>query len=110
MLTITLAHISYTASFVAIAVLGRLAGIDRTLEEAAQDLGATPRLVFLLAGVSYYKTAAPPVVDLGDLATTAAERAYQCHRDIVCRKRDTGHHRHHPGAALANRPVEPIGG
>ena len=47
-LTITLAHISYTASFVAIAVLGRLAGIDRTLEEAAQDLGATPRLVFLL--------------------------------------------------------------
>ena len=39
------------------------------VEEAA-------RLVFLLAGVSYYKTAAPPVVDLGDLATTAAERAF----------------------------------
>jgi putrescine transport system permease protein len=47
-LTITLAHISYTASFVTIAVLGRLAGIDRTLEEAAQDLGASPPLVFLL--------------------------------------------------------------
>ena len=37
---------------------------------------AAARLVYLLAGVSYYKTAAPPVVDLGDLATTAAERAF----------------------------------
>jgi hypothetical protein len=33
------------------------------------------RLVFLLAGVSYYKTAAPPVVDLGDHGLTAAEEA-----------------------------------
>jgi UDP-N-acetyl-alpha-D-muramoyl-L-alanyl-L-glutamate epimerase len=31
------------------------------------------RLVFLLAGVSYYKTAAPPVIDLGDTAVTEAE-------------------------------------
>ena len=29
---------------------------------------AAARLVFLLAGVSYYKTAAPPVIDLGDTA------------------------------------------
>ncbi|HEU5417277.1 MAG TPA: hypothetical protein VFV41_06265 [Streptosporangiaceae bacterium] len=34
------------------------------------------RLVFLLAGVSYYKTAAPPVIDLGDTAVTGAERAF----------------------------------
>jgi UDP-N-acetyl-alpha-D-muramoyl-L-alanyl-L-glutamate epimerase len=34
------------------------------------------RLVFLLAGVSYYKTAAPPVIDLGDTAVTDAERAF----------------------------------
>src|SRR5690349_21385053 len=33
------------------------------------------RLLFLLAGVSYYKAAAPPVVDLGDHALTAAEEA-----------------------------------
>ena len=33
------------------------------------------RLVFLLAGVSYYKTAAPPVIDLGDTPVTDAERA-----------------------------------
>ena len=31
------------------------------------------RLVFLLAGVSYYKTAAPPVIDLGQTALTEAE-------------------------------------
>ena len=33
------------------------------------------RLVFLLAGVSYYKTAAPPVIDLGRTALTEAEHA-----------------------------------
>jgi UDP-N-acetyl-alpha-D-muramoyl-L-alanyl-L-glutamate epimerase len=34
---------------------------------------AAARLVFLLAGVSYYKTAAPPVIDLGPTALTEAE-------------------------------------
>jgi UDP-N-acetyl-alpha-D-muramoyl-L-alanyl-L-glutamate epimerase len=34
------------------------------------------RLVFLLAGVSYYKTAAPPVIDLGANPVTDAERAF----------------------------------
>ena len=34
------------------------------------------RLVFLLAGVSYYKTAAPPVIDLGDTAVTDLEREF----------------------------------
>jgi len=37
---------------------------------------AAARLVFLLAGVSYYKTAAPPVVDLGPTVLTAAELAF----------------------------------
>ena len=37
---------------------------------------AVARLVFLLAGVSYYKTAAPPVIDLGVTAVTATERAF----------------------------------
>jgi UDP-N-acetyl-alpha-D-muramoyl-L-alanyl-L-glutamate epimerase len=36
---------------------------------------AAARLVFLLAGVSYYKTAAPPVIDLGPTALTDAELA-----------------------------------
>src|SRR5487761_1433353 len=37
---------------------------------------AAARLVFLLAGVSYHKTAAPPVIDLGDTALTEAELAF----------------------------------
>ena len=37
---------------------------------------AAARLVYLLAGVSYYKTAAPPVVDLGDTALTGREQAF----------------------------------
>ena len=37
---------------------------------------AAVRILFLLAGVSYYKTSAAPVIDLGDLATTAAERDF----------------------------------
>src|SRR6516225_1193582 len=41
--------------------------------EAAQ---AAARLVFLLVGVSYYKTAAPPVIDFGETALTEAEHAF----------------------------------
>ena len=38
--------------------------------------GQAARLVFLLAGVSYYKTAAPPVIDLGTTAVTDTERRF----------------------------------
>ncbi|MEM7033286.1 MAG: ABC transporter permease [Chloroflexota bacterium] len=38
--TIIAAHVAFNISFVAIVVRARLAGMDRTLEEAAQDLGA----------------------------------------------------------------------
>jgi UDP-N-acetyl-alpha-D-muramoyl-L-alanyl-L-glutamate epimerase len=48
-------------------------GNPRWNSEAAQ---AAARLVFLLAGVSYYKTAAPPVVDLGETALTNPEQAF----------------------------------
>ena len=48
-------------------------GNPRWRTEAAQ---AAARLVFLLAGVSYYKTAAPPVIDLGETALTEAEQAF----------------------------------
>ena len=37
---------------------------------------AAARLVFLLAGVSYYKTAAPPVIHLGTTPLTDHERAF----------------------------------
>jgi UDP-N-acetyl-alpha-D-muramoyl-L-alanyl-L-glutamate epimerase len=42
-------------------------------DEAAR---AAARLVFLLAGVSYYKTAAPPVIDLGETTLTEEELAF----------------------------------
>jgi UDP-N-acetyl-alpha-D-muramoyl-L-alanyl-L-glutamate epimerase len=41
---------------------------------AAPAVRAAARLLFLLAGVSYYKTAAPPVIDLGQTAITDRER------------------------------------
>jgi UDP-N-acetyl-alpha-D-muramoyl-L-alanyl-L-glutamate epimerase len=37
---------------------------------------AAARIVYLLAGVSYYKTAAPPVIDLGDTVLTEREQAF----------------------------------
>ncbi len=41
-----------------------------------EEARAAARLVFLLSGVSYYKTAAPPVIDLGETALTQAEEAF----------------------------------
>ncbi len=40
--TVILAHIAFCLSYVAIVVRARLAGFDRSLEEAATDLGAGP--------------------------------------------------------------------
>lgn len=40
------------------------------------DVLEAARLVFLLAGVSYYKTAAPPVIDLGQTAVSEREREF----------------------------------
>src|SRR4029077_10884817 len=37
---------------------------------------AAARLVFLLSGASYYKTAAPPVIDFGETALTRTEEAF----------------------------------
>lgn len=45
-MTITLAHITFSMCFVAVVVQSRLLSFDRSLEEAAQDLGATPLRTF----------------------------------------------------------------
>ena len=42
----------------------------------APAVRAAVRVLFLLAGVSYYKTTAAPLIDLGDHPTTQAERAF----------------------------------
>jgi spermidine/putrescine transport system permease protein len=44
--TIVIAHVAFTISFVTIVVRARLAGMDRSVEEAAQDLGASPVQTF----------------------------------------------------------------
>src|SRR5438067_13863107 len=41
-ITVTIAHATFTSCFVAVLVRAQLAGFDRTLEEAALDLGARP--------------------------------------------------------------------
>jgi len=46
--TVTIAHTTFTIGFVAVIVQSRLAGFDRSLEEAAMDLGAPPLQTFLL--------------------------------------------------------------
>jgi spermidine/putrescine transport system permease protein len=44
--TLSLAHIMFSISFVVVVVRSRLIGFDRSLEEAARDLGATPATTF----------------------------------------------------------------
>ncbi|MBN9491431.1 MAG: ABC transporter permease subunit [Alphaproteobacteria bacterium] len=46
-ITIVIAHTTFSLSFVAIVVQARLTDFDRSLEEAAMDLGATPWTTFL---------------------------------------------------------------
>jgi putrescine transport system permease protein len=45
--TVTIAHTTLTMCFVTVVVQSRLAGIDRSLEEAAMDLGRDPLRAFL---------------------------------------------------------------
>ncbi len=46
-LTITLAHITFATAYVTLVVQARLSQMDRSLEEAALDLGARPLRVFM---------------------------------------------------------------
>ncbi len=48
MLTIAAAHVTLGTAYVAVVVEARLAAFDRSLEEAALDLGARPAKVFLV--------------------------------------------------------------
>ncbi len=48
MLTIILAHVTFTMSFVTVVVQSRLVSMDASLEEAAMDLGARPAKVFFV--------------------------------------------------------------
>jgi spermidine/putrescine transport system permease protein len=45
--TLLIAHVMFCISFVVVVVRSRLIGFDRSLEEAAQDLGANPLTTFM---------------------------------------------------------------
>jgi len=47
-ITIVIAHVTFSVSFVAVVVQSRLQQMDASLEEAAMDLGARPAKVFLV--------------------------------------------------------------
>jgi spermidine/putrescine transport system permease protein len=57
--TIIISHVTFCFPFVMVAVQARLAGLDPALEEAAQDLGATPFQAFRKILVPYL---APAIV------------------------------------------------
>lgn len=44
--TVIVSHIVFCVAYVVLTVMGRMEGIDRSLEEAAQDLGASPAVAF----------------------------------------------------------------
>ena len=46
MLTLILAHVTFCTPYIFIIVQGRLAGMDPSLAEASQDLGASPARTF----------------------------------------------------------------
>lgn len=86
---------------------------------------AAARLVFLLAGVSYYKTAAPPVIDLGEHALTSREADFLrdfylqglgefAHRNDLTLELDITAPRAEPAPARytpeRGRPLVPFGG
>src|SRR5436190_2246921 len=51
--TVIISHVTFCFPFVLVAVQARLAGVDPALEEAAMDLGATPRQAFWYVMVPY---------------------------------------------------------
>ena len=51
--TITVSHIAFSAPFVALIVRARMAGFDRSLEEASRDLGASQWQTFFYVTLPY---------------------------------------------------------
>ncbi|MBE8166725.1 ABC transporter permease subunit, partial [Leptospira borgpetersenii serovar Ballum] len=48
MVSIWLAHVAFCTAYVSVVISSRLRELDRSIEEAAMDLGATPLKVFFV--------------------------------------------------------------
>ena len=64
-LTILIAHITFSMCFVAVVVQSRLLTFDRSLEEAAMDLGASPFKAFRFVTLPIIMPAVPCGLDVG---------------------------------------------
>ena len=62
--SLVVAHVMFSISFVVIVVRSRLIGFDRSLEEAARDLGAS--------ALTTFRTVTLPLLDAGDRRRRAA--------------------------------------
>jgi spermidine/putrescine transport system permease protein len=67
MLTLILSHVTFSMPFVAITVRARIAGFDRSIEEAARDLGANEFRTFLRVTLPIIM---PGIISGGMLALT----------------------------------------
>ena len=75
--TIAIAHTTFAMCFVAVVVQSRLVSFDRSLEEAAQDLGARPWKVFLVITL--------PIIAPALVPNTMAGAPPTCW-DSICRR------------------------
>ena len=91
MLTIWIAHVTFCMAFVTVVISSRLQELDRSLEEAAMDLGCNPVQAFLSVTLPLI---VPAIVAGWMLAFTLSLD------DVVIASFTTG-----PGSATTNRPA-----
>ena len=94
--TLLIAHVMFSISFVVVVVRSRLIGFDRSLEEAARDLGATPLTTF--------RTITLPLLMPG-LIGAVASRLRSLDRRFRDLELQLRHHGHVPAVGLWRGPA-----
>ena len=94
--TLLIAHVMFSISFVVVVVRSRLIGFDRSIEEAAADLGATPLQTFRLVTLPLL---APGVIAAGPARIRPFDRRL---RDLELQ---LGHDRDVPALHLRRVPA-----
>ena len=94
--TLLIAHVMFSISFVVVVVRSRLIGFDRSLEEAAADLGAPPLTTF--------RTVTLPLLAPGIVAAALLAFALSLD-DFVISNFNSGTDRHLPALHLRRQPA-----